>query len=272
MIEKTFKLSETGRAMLMLGATREDRLIPPPILPVAAARQVVRALLNAGMIEEVPAPAAIAEFFWREADDGTRLALRATEAGLSQVAGGHTRSEPSENSLVARSGEEAFDKAFRSQGGIAADTEQCGATSIEVTDVSIAGPRRQSLREASRTLLAAWDAALASGEPQLTAVAEPMATLRAILAKPVPASTGTRPGPRQGTKQSQVLEMLRRPEGTTVAQIAEAMGWAHHTVRGFFAGLKKRQGIVVAPAERVRQIGEEGAMGSYTIYRIAETN
>ena len=33
--------------------------------------------------------------------------------------------------------------------------------------------------------------------------------------------------------------MLRRPEGATVAQIAEATGWAAHTVRGFFAGLKK---------------------------------
>jgi predicted transcriptional regulator len=42
-----------------------------------------------------------------------------------------------------------------------------------------------------------------------------------------------------------VLAMLRRPEGATVAQIAEATGWAQHTVRGFFAGLKKRQGITV---------------------------
>ena len=83
MTDKAVKLSDTGRAMLMLGATREDRLIPPPTLPVAAARQVVRSLLNAGMIEEASAPAAIAEFFWREADDRTRVALRATEAGLS---------------------------------------------------------------------------------------------------------------------------------------------------------------------------------------------
>ena len=52
--------------MLMLGATREDRLIPPPTLPVAAARQVVRSLLNAGMIEEVPEPAAVADYFWRD--------------------------------------------------------------------------------------------------------------------------------------------------------------------------------------------------------------
>ena len=60
--------------------------------------------------------------------------------------------------------------------------------------------------------------------------------------------------------------------GQTVAQIAEATGWAQHTVRGFFAGLKKRQGITVEIAERIRQVGpnKQGAKGSYTVYRVAE--
>jgi len=57
-----------------------------------------------------------------------------------------------------------------------------------------------------------------------------------------------------------------------VAQIAEATGRANHTVRGFFAGLKKCQGIAVEVLECVRQVGpnKQGAKGSYTIYRIAE--
>jgi len=61
-----------------------------------------------------------------------------------------------------------------------------------------------------------------------------------------------------------------RPGGATVAHIAEATGWAAHTVRGFFAGLKKR-GIEVAVLERVRQLGPDkaGAKGSYTVYRVA---
>ena len=56
----------------------------------------------------------------------------------------------------------------------------------------------------------------------------------------------------------------------TVAQIAEATGWAPHTVRGFFAGLK-RKGVEVAVLERVRQLGpdKEGAKGGYTVYRVA---
>ena len=87
-----------------------------------------------------------------------------------------------------------------------------------------------------------------------------------------PARTPHQPGaPREGTKQAQVLTMLRRPEGATVAQIAEATGWAPHTVRGFFAGLKKRQGLEVQVLERVREVGpnKQGAAGSYTIYHLA---
>ena len=72
--------------------------------------------------------------------------------------------------------------------------------------------------------------------------------------------------------QDDAAPMLRRPEGATVAQIADATGWAQHTVRGFFAGLKKRQGINVEIAERIRQVGpnKQGAKGSYTVYRVAE--
>jgi predicted transcriptional regulator of viral defense system len=54
-------------------------------------------------------------------------------------------------------------------------------------------------------------------------------------------------------------------------QIAEAMGWAPHTVRGFLAGLAKK-GIIVEVLERVRQIGpnKTGAKGSYTVYRVGD--
>src|SRR4051794_41634016 len=100
-----------------------------------------------------------------------------------------------------------------------------------------------------------------------------MAALRAILVKPARPvrDPGTPRKLREGTKQQQVLAMLRRPEGATVAQVAEVTGWQAHTVRGFFTGLKKR-GIGVSVLERVRQVGpgKEGAKGSYTAYRIAE--
>ena len=65
--------------------------------------------------------------------------------------------------------------------------------------------------------------------------------------------------------------MPLRFEGATVAQIAEATGWQAHTVRGFFASLKKRN-IEVSVLERVRLVGpdKQGTKGFYTVYRVAE--
>ena len=65
--------------------------------------------------------------------------------------------------------------------------------------------------------------------------------------------------------------MLSRLEGASGPQIAEAMGWAPHTVRGFLAGLPKK-GIRVEVLERVCQVGtnKQGAKGSYTVYRVGD--
>jgi predicted ArsR family transcriptional regulator len=127
--------------------------------------------------------------------------------------------------------------------------------------------RRPSLRDAAQRVLAAWEDEVG----KRAELPDAIAALRTLLVKPAPAprATGLRK-PREGTKQQQVLAMLHRTEGASVAQIAEATGWQAHTIRGFFAGLKKRQGIVVEPAERVRQVGpgKEGAKGSYTVYRV----
>ena len=83
-----------------------------------------------------------------------------------------------------------------------------------------------------------------------------------------PASTRTR-APRTGTKQEQVLALLRRDEGASGPQITEATGWASHTVRAFLAGLKKK-GVQVTILERVRMVGpnQEGAKRSYTTYKV----
>ena len=52
--------------------------------------------------------------------------------------------------------------------------------------------------------------------------------------------------PREGTKQALVIEMLRRPEGATLAEIVEATHWASHTTRGFLAGaIKKKLGLII---------------------------
>jgi hypothetical protein len=47
-----------------------------------------------------------------------------------------------------------------------------------------------------------------------------------------------------------VIAMLQRPEGATVDEIASAMGWQRHTVRG--RTLKKKLGLTLASAQEER--------------------
>jgi biotin operon repressor len=76
--------------------------------------------------------------------------------------------------------------------------------------------------------------------------------------------------PPMDTKQAQVLAMLTRDQGASGPQIAEAMGWAPHTVRGFLASLA-RKGIKVDVLEHVRQVGPNrgGTKSSFTVYHVA---
>jgi hypothetical protein len=89
-------------------------------------------------------------------------------------------------------------------------------------------------------------------------------------AKPAKAASTNKPTPRAGTKQARMIELLKRPEGATVEQIAAATGWQPHTIRGAISGaLKKKLGLTVE-ATRSREVGpnKTGAKGSSTVYRI----
>jgi hypothetical protein len=51
---------------------------------------------------------------------------------------------------------------------------------------------------------------------------------------------------RANSKQAQLIQMLKRPEGATIQEIVTKLKWQAHTVRGAFAGaLKKRLGLKV---------------------------
>jgi hypothetical protein len=120
------------------------------------------------------------------------------------------------------------------------------------------------------------DAAPTSAEADSAAAAAKSKAPRKAKAKAAPAAgepegqpTG-KPTPRAGTKQALMIDLLRRPEGATVEQIAAATGWQHHTVRGAISGaLKKKLGLTVE-ATRTREVGpnKTGAKGSSTVYRI----
>jgi Protein of unknown function (DUF3489) len=60
-----------------------------------------------------------------------------------------------------------------------------------------------------------------------------------------------------------MIEMLRRPEGATVEQIAAATGWQHHTIRGAISGALKKEARVHRRGHshargRPEQIGRQG--------------
>ena len=70
---------------------------------------------------------------------------------------------------------------------------------------------------------------------------------------------------RENSKQAQMIEMLKRPDGATLNQLVEATGWQAHTVRGAMAGsLKKKLGLTITSdkesgQERTYRISTEGA-------------
>jgi Protein of unknown function (DUF3489) len=77
----------------------------------------------------------------------------------------------------------------------------------------------------------------------------------------VAAASGAGAKTRAGTKNAQVVAMLRDPAGTTIAAIMAATGWQQHSVRGFLAGVvRKKLGLNL--------VSESGDSGR--VYRIVD--
>ena len=107
------------------------------------------------------------------------------------------------------------------------------------------------------------DPAAVVSEPPAEPAAEeePAETYLMPNAGPLAVTPRRRAGTRPDSKQALMIEMLKRPEGATIAQIMHETGWLAHTCRGVMAGaLKKKLGLTIT-SEKV-----DGAR----VYRIAE--
>ena len=81
--------------------------------------------------------------------------------------------------------------------------------------------------------------------PAIAPQAAPDAPKKAKATKAATPKDAT-PTARDGSKKAIVLEMLRRKEGATLAEIAKATDWQNHSIRGFISGgLGKKMGITV---------------------------
>ena len=54
-----------------------------------------------------------------------------------------------------------------------------------------------------------------------------------------------RQGSIAGKSEAEVIALMRRGKGATLAEIISATGWQKHTVRGFMAGAMKKAGYTV---------------------------
>jgi hypothetical protein len=85
-------------------------------------------------------------------------------------------------------------------------------------------------------------------------------TVVAIREHAAKTSAAKPPTQRAGTKQAQIIAMLKRPEGATIAEIVAATAWQAHSARGVISGvLKTKLGL---------EVGATKEDGRGSVYRI----
>ena len=130
----------------------------------------------------------------------------------------------------------------------------CREVPATVNDGEIAVTSKEELHAAplnGKRLLALWNAL--PGAEMRRKVGDREALINQLWSA-IEALPDPEPEPeKRPSKQDEVIAMLRRPEGATVDEVANATGWQRHTVRGVFSGtLKKKLGLTIASAKEER--------------------
>jgi hypothetical protein len=128
----------------------------------------------------------------------------------------------------------------------AATTDNAAAVAAQGATVAPQKPSSKKGASAKKGAPKGHRAAKA-GKPKAPPAATPKKTAQAKKAPKAPQKSAKpkAEGPREGTKTAQVVAMLQRKNGATLAEIMKTMGWQKHTVRGFMAGAMKKAGFTV---------------------------
>jgi membrane protein involved in colicin uptake len=117
-----------------------------------------------------------------------------------------------------------------------------GATSESATAQPEAAPAPRKAKGAPAKAKATKKATAAKAAPETKTVAKDAKAKGARKAK----ESGEPKAARTGSKSEEVIAMLKRKGGATMAEIMSHTGWQKHTTRGWVSGfLGKKMGIAV---------------------------
>ena len=270
------QLSDPQRAVLVAASQHPvGALAKPERLKGKAAQRVGDALLSRGLVKEVRCRAELPE--WRQdAETGRRFSLVLTKAGRAAVpADTHLVQAKTPTARAAAAAQPALmadaQLAPTAQGRAVPEAAASLASAMRVA--TSAKPARSQTakgnsarRQRARKGSPRQDGARQETAPVMLKASTPASNTGTSIITSTAAESNpsqVQIAPRSSSKLADVLALLHRDEGTSLAEIVTATGWLPHTTRAALTRLRQR-GYSIAR--------DQLAAGAGSVYRIASAS